>query len=99
MQEGEEEQEKKLYLISDGEVRLFKSDSQIKLATLEKGDMFGLYDILSDTKGNYQTVMSLGFSSIYTITFSELIRILKEIPTDYVVQLFSKFSFLFQKQK
>ena len=60
--------------------------------------MFGLYDILSDSNGHYQTVMSLGFSSIYTITSSELIRILKEHPTDYVFKLFFLFCFYFKKR-
>lgn len=53
--------------------------------------MFGLPSIIMD-RGPIETVISLGFSSIYTIGLNEFIAILKETPSDYVI-IASYFSF------
>ena len=81
-----DDQQRKIYLINDGEVTLLQG-SNIQIATLKSGEMFGLNAILEGVHSK-ETAVSKGFSSVYTISEQDLLDILRENKIDYVIFYF-----------
>lgn len=77
-----DDNQKKIYLINDGEVEITQG-SNLKLTILKSGEMFGLKSLLEGTYPK-ETAISIGFSSVYTISEQEFLNILRENKIDYV---------------
>lgn len=55
----------------------------MKIAVLHSGEMFGLHEIFEGIHPK-ETAISMGFSSVYTLSEHDFLYILKENKLDYV---------------
>lgn len=78
------EHSKKIYLINDGQISLSLGHLDNRVAILGTGEMFGLFSIL-DCENTKERALSMGFSSVYTISQHDFLCILKENVIDYVI--------------
>lgn len=88
-----DELQRKLYLINDGEVAITQG-SNLHLTTLKSGEMFGLKSLLERANPK-ETAISIGFSSVYTISEQEFFNILRENKPDYVLLEYFIYIFFF----
>lgn len=74
---------KSIFFIDDGEISIVQDDQKgIPLLHLRKGEYFGELSFITEKRRNFSAI-SHGFSSLYYITRTDFLSILKANPVDY----------------